>query len=45
MNPKILPTILIAIDVFSAIPYFISGDWRHGTYWLSAAMLTFTVTT
>ena len=44
MNPKILPTVLIVIDVLSAVPYFCSGDWRRGVYWIAAGLLTFTVT-
>jgi len=41
---KILPTIIIVINLLSSIPYFINLDWRHGVYWLAAAILTFTVT-
>lgn len=44
MNEKILPTILIVIDILSSIPYWHQGNWRMGVYWLCAAGLTFVVT-
>lgn len=44
MNPKILPTILIIIDILASIPYGLDGDWRRFVYWLSAATLTYVVT-
>lgn len=44
MNEKILPTVLIIIDILSSIPYFIHGDIRHGVYWIAAGILTITVT-
>jgi hypothetical protein len=44
MNPKILPTVLMVIDVAAAMPYFCCGDWRRGLYWMAAGVLTFTVT-
>lgn len=47
INPKILPTILIVIDVLAAIGYAIDGgfyEWRKVVYWLAAAALTFVVT-
>ena len=44
MSPKILPTVLITIDIMASAPYFAIGDWRHGIYWLAAAVLTATVT-
>ena len=44
MNEKILPTLLIIIDILASIPYGIQGDWRKCVYWLSAATLTFVVT-
>ena len=42
MNERIFPTILIILDVCAAIGYI--GDWRKVTYWIAAAILTFTVT-
>jgi len=44
MNPKILPTVLIIIDIGASIPYGISGDWRKCCYWLFAGGLTYVVT-
>lgn len=41
---KLLPTALIIIQTFAALPYFIDGDWRKGLYWLFAAGLTVVVT-
>jgi hypothetical protein len=41
---KILPTVLIAIDIASACVYLKTGDWRRVVYWLAAAALTYTVT-
>jgi len=44
MNPKILPTVLIIIDVCAAIGYIPVHDWRKIIYWLAAAALTYVVT-
>ena len=44
MNPKIFPTVLIILDVCAAIPYMVEKDLRLTVYWLSAALLTFSVT-
>jgi len=41
---KILPTILILINVLSAIVYAFNGDWRKTIYWLAAATLTTVIT-
>lgn len=41
---KILPTILIIIDIGASIPYLAQGDWRKTIYWLCAAGLTYVVT-
>ena len=40
----IFPTVLIALDVFSAIPYAVRGNLRMMIYWLAAATLTACVT-
>lgn len=40
----IFPTALIVIDCAAALVYGLHGDWRHLIYWLSAAVLTATVT-
>ena len=44
LDPRVLPTILIAVDFISAIPYAIKGDIRHFVYWIAAGVLTLTVT-
>lgn len=46
-DPRFFPTILIVLDVLAACNYWRSGgaaEWRMITYWLAAAVLTFTVT-
>jgi hypothetical protein len=44
LDPRVLPTVLIVIDVLAAIGYIPTGDWRRVVYWLAAAALTYTVT-
>ncbi len=45
MNPaKILPTVLIVIDIGAAAVYLLHGDTRRCIYWLAAATLTMCVT-
>ena len=39
-----LPSLLIVINMLTAVVYLHDGDWRKVVYWLSAAALTFTVT-
>lgn len=41
---KILPTILIIIDVGAAVVYLCKDDWRKVIYWIAAAALTTVVT-
>jgi len=41
---KILPTVLIVIDICASVPYAFAGDWRRTIYWLAAAILTACVT-
>lgn len=41
---KILPLTLIVIQLMSAIPYTITGDWRKVVYWLATAVLNIAVT-
>lgn len=43
-HEQIFPTVLIALDVASAVVYAAHGDWRRFIYWLAAATLTATVT-
>lgn len=44
MNEKIFPTILIILDIASAVVYATKGDMRKMIYWIAAAVLTFVVT-
>ena len=41
---QILPTLLIVIDVLSAVVYATASDWRRVIYWAAAAALTASVT-
>lgn len=41
---KILPTLLILIDIGAAIGYIPTGDYRRVIYWIAAAVLTTVVT-
>jgi len=41
---KIFPSVLIVLDVCAAVVYACCGDVRHSVYWLSAAVLTTSVT-
>jgi len=40
----VFPSVLIALDICAAIPYFVVGNWKLGIYWLAAATLTACVT-
>ena len=44
MNDKLFPSILIILDVISAIVYLTNGDLRKTIYWIAAAILTASVT-
>jgi hypothetical protein len=44
INPKLLPTLFIIIDLLTAIGYIPSKDWRHVIYWIAAGTLTAVVT-
>lgn len=47
LDPRLLPSVLVVIDVLAAAGYFFDGglaEWRKVTYWLAAAALTFVVT-
>jgi len=44
MNPKVFPSVLIVLDVAAAVVYAAGGDWRKAVYWISAAVLTASVT-
>lgn len=41
---KLFPSVLIILDLCAALVYAWHGDWKHFTYWLSAASLTACVT-
>ena len=41
---KILPTILILIDVGAAVMYGMGHDWKKVIYWIAAAVLNAAVT-
>uniref|UniRef100_A0A6M3IVX3 Uncharacterized protein n=1 Tax=viral metagenome TaxID=1070528 RepID=A0A6M3IVX3_9ZZZZ len=43
MSSKIFPTILIVLDLLAALVYGLNLDWRRCIYWISAAVLTMTV--
>lgn len=38
------PIAQIFLSIGAAIVYAYTGDWKHATYWLAAAVLTGTVT-
>ena len=40
----IFPTVLIVLDILSAIPYAIKCNIRMAIYWIAAAVLTACVT-
>jgi len=44
IDSRILPTILIVIDILAGVIYLTNGDVKKCIYWLSAATLTYTVT-
>lgn len=44
MNEKILPTILMVLDFFAAVPYGVKGDLKMFVYWVAAGVLTLSVT-
>jgi len=44
LNPRLFPTILIVLDVLSAVVFATHGDIRKFGYWLSAAAITAFVT-
>ena len=44
ITTKLFPTILIILDVLASFVYAFEPDWRRAIYWLSAAVLTMSVT-
>ena len=43
-NAKTLPTLMIFLMLGASVVYYVKGDIRHGTYWLSGAILNISVT-
>lgn len=41
---RLFPTVLMALDLCAAAVYAVEHDWRHVVYWVSAAVLTASVT-
>jgi hypothetical protein len=44
LKQQLLPMLLMSIDIWAAIIYACTGDWRHAGYWFSAAAITLFVT-
>lgn len=44
IDSRLLPAILIVLDVLAAAVWWSHGDMRKVIYWLSAAVLTASVT-
>ena len=44
MSPKLLPILLIVIDVCAAAVYAKHGDWHRVGYWICAAGITYFAT-
>lgn len=41
---KVFPTVLIVQNLISAVPYALEGDAKMTVYWVSAAVLNFSLT-
>lgn len=41
---KIFPSVLILLDLFAAVGYIHTGNWRMVIYWVAAGILTAAVT-
>ena len=44
IGPKTLPLVIAFAMAVASVPYWATGDWRHGTYWLAAAVINTVVT-
>lgn len=44
MDPRIFPSILIALNLVASVSYACHGDIKKMVYWIAAATLTYTVT-
>lgn len=40
----IFPLTIAALMICASIPYWVTGDWRHGFYWIAAAVINVVVT-
>lgn len=43
-HPKTFPTVLIVLDVLSAVNHYRHGNLKQMVYWLAAATLSYCVT-
>lgn len=41
---KLFPCILMILNICASITYLYYGDWKKSIYWVSACVLTATVT-
>jgi len=44
INPKVIPTLTMSLNVLSAVCYLCVLDMPRTVYWIAAGTLTFTVT-
>jgi len=44
MNPRIMPCILIVIELAASVVWAVNHDWRKAAYWFSAACINASVT-
>lgn len=44
MNAKLVPCVLLALNLVASAVYAYHGDVRHTIYWLAAAVITASVT-
>lgn len=44
ISPKLLPTIMIVLNILTAIVYAVNKDVRHTIYWASSAVLISAIT-
>lgn len=44
MPKYLMPCLMGALSLVSAVAYACDGDWRRAGYWVSAAAITFFVT-
>jgi hypothetical protein len=44
MIQRLFPYAIITLSLCASAVYYAHLDWRHGTYWLAAAVLNLSVT-